>query len=221
MKYLFSLHGNTLVTKTELPPLPQYFRNNIQGNAQQGKRVKTEKYHFHSSPLPCPVALRGVLQRKIQGRWHVVTEGLKPDNQKILMLSFQPLSSGTSFLRSLPYISLRKHRGEVHNAILIPKLKRRFQYSSAVPRSIAGCFAQQIQGECPQGEGVNTSKSTIPDSAFIGRRRRKGDGGKRARTVRAERVPQSPTARPQRQAHKLDNCGGASWFVLLAAEKNE
>ena len=44
------------------------------------------------------------------------------------MEPFQPLSSGTSFLRSLPYTATR-HRGEVHNAILIPKLKRRFQYS--------------------------------------------------------------------------------------------
>ena len=66
------------------------------------------------------------------------------------MLSFQPLSSGTSFLRSLPYTATR-HRGEVHNAILIPKLKRRFQYSSAVPRSIAGCFAQQNIGEVSGG----------------------------------------------------------------------
>ena len=69
------------------------------------------------------------------------------------MLSFQPLSSGTSFFRSLPYISLRKHRGEVHNAILIPKLKRRFQYSSAVPRSIAGCFAMQNIGEVSRSDG--------------------------------------------------------------------
>ena len=37
--------------------------------------------------------------------------GVKPDNQKILMLSFQPLFSGTSFLRSLPYTATR-HRGE-------------------------------------------------------------------------------------------------------------
>ena len=59
MKYLFSLHGNTLITKAELPPLPQYFRNNIQGNAQQGKRVKTEKSHFQSSPLAVTRSITG------------------------------------------------------------------------------------------------------------------------------------------------------------------
>ena len=30
-----------------------------------------------------------------------------------------------------------------------------------------------------------------------------------------------PRRRPRRRAQKPDNCGGASWFVLLAAEKNE
>ena len=75
------------------------------------------------------------------------------------MLSFQPLSSGTSFLRSLPYISLRKHRGEVHNAILIPKLKRRFQYSSAVPRSIAGCSYKEYRGSAHRTEGLKNSDS--------------------------------------------------------------
>ena len=30
-----------------------------------------------------------------------------------------------------------------------------------------------------------------------------------------------PRRRPRRRAEKPDNCGGASWFVLLAAEKNE
>ena len=30
-----------------------------------------------------------------------------------------------------------------------------------------------------------------------------------------------PRQRPRRRAKKPDNCGGASWFVLLAVEKNE
>ena len=30
-----------------------------------------------------------------------------------------------------------------------------------------------------------------------------------------------PRRQPRRRAQKSDNCGGASWFVLLAAEKNE
>ena len=30
-----------------------------------------------------------------------------------------------------------------------------------------------------------------------------------------------PRRRLRRQTQKPDNCGGASWFVLLAAEKNE
>ena len=30
-----------------------------------------------------------------------------------------------------------------------------------------------------------------------------------------------PRRRPRRRAEKPDNCGSASWFVLLAAEKNE
>ena len=41
-----------------------------------------------------------------------------------------------------------------------------------------------------------------------------------ARTVRAKRVPQTPTATVA-TSQKPDNRGGASWFVLLAAEKNE
>ena len=40
------------------------------------------------------------------------------------------------------------------------------------------------------------------------------------RTVRAKRVPQTPTATVA-TSQKPDNRGGASWFVLLAAEKNE
>ena len=63
--------------------------------------------------------------------------------------------------------------------------------SPAVSRSIAGCFTQQNIGEVSHSdggvektEGVRIqAKATIPDSAFIGRRRRKEDGGKRARTV--------------------------------------
>ncbi|MBS1387543.1 MAG: hypothetical protein HPZ78_02770, partial [Barnesiella sp.] len=31
----------------------------------------------------------------------------------------------------------------------------------------------------------------------------------------------SPRRQPWRRAEKPDNCGGASWFVLLAVEKNE
>ena len=51
------------------------------------------------------------------------------------------------------------NRGEVHNAILIPKLKHHFQSSPpAVSRGITGCFRQGIQGECPQGEGVETTE---------------------------------------------------------------
>ena len=69
------------------------------------------------------------------------------------MEPFQPLSSGTSFLRSLPYTAMR-HRGEVHNAILIPKLKRRFQYSSAVPRSIAGCSYKEYRGSARRARGL-------------------------------------------------------------------
>ena len=41
-----------------------------------------------------------------------------------------------------------------------------------------------------------------------------------ARPVRAKRVPQTPTATVA-TSQKPDNRGGASWFVLLAAEKNE
>ena len=69
--------------------------------------------------------------------------------------------------------------------------KGKYISSSAVPRSITGCFAQQNIGEVARSDGgVNKTegvriqaKATIPDSAFIGRRRRKEDGGKRARTV--------------------------------------
>ena len=82
MKYLFSLHGNTLITKAELPPLPQYFLNNIQGNAQQGKRVKTEKSHFQSSPLAVTRSMTGCFATQNIGEVARSDGGVKPDNQK-------------------------------------------------------------------------------------------------------------------------------------------
>ena len=78
---------------------------------------------------------------------------------------------------------------------------------------------REYRGNAQRARGLEY-KEEPPDSAFIGRRRRKGDGGKRARTVRAKRVPQTPTATVA-TSQKPDNRGGASWFVLLAAEKNE
>ena len=78
---------------------------------------------------------------------------------------------------------------------------------------------REYRGSAQRARGLEY-KEEPPDSAFIGRRRRKGDGGKRARTVRAKRVPQTPTATVA-TSQKPDNRGGASWFVLLAAEKNE
>ena len=81
--------------------------------------------------------------------------------------------------------------------------------------------AAKYRGGVRRTEGLKkTATVTIPDSAFIGRRRRKEDGGKRARTVRAKRVPQTPTATVA-TSQKPDNRGGASLFVLLAVEKNE
>ena len=80
---------------------------------------------------------------------------LPPTNKNYLVIFLNPSPPELPFLRSLPYISLRK-----------------------------------TQGRCPKDGGVNKTegvriqaKATIPDSAFIGRRRRKEDGGKRARTV--------------------------------------
>ena len=85
--------------------------------------------YFSPPPLPCPVTLQGVTYKigaEAKGKYispsspvwrrHIgevarSDGGVKPDNQKILMLSFQPLFSGTSFLRSLPYTATR-HRGE-------------------------------------------------------------------------------------------------------------
>ena len=79
---------------------------------------------------------------------------LPPTNKNCLVIFLNPSPPELPFLRSLPYISLRKHRGEVHNAILIPKLKRRFQYSSAVPRSIAGCSYKEYRGSAHRARGL-------------------------------------------------------------------
>ena len=57
---------------------------------------------------------------------------LPPTNKNYLVIFLNPSPPELPFLRSLPYISLRKHRGEVHNAILIPKLKHHFQSSPPV-----------------------------------------------------------------------------------------
>ena len=58
---------------------------------QHSRRVKTVEpcYRKISTLLPC------VLQRKIQRRWHEVTEGLTLTAKKF-MKSFQPLSSETT-----------------------------------------------------------------------------------------------------------------------------
>ena len=62
-----------------------------------------------------------------------MTKGLNPTNKTFV------------FFPNPSPILPSQHKGEVHNAILIPKLKRHIQPSPpAVSRSITGCFHKEI-----------------------------------------------------------------------------
>ena len=79
------------------------------------------------------------------------------------------------------------------NSANLIKILTQFVYSINIryfsPSSPVFCTAK-YRGGVRRTEGLKKTegvriqaKATIPDSAFIGRRRRKEDGGKRARTV--------------------------------------
>ncbi len=80
-------------------------------------------------------------------------------------------------------------------------------------------FLQGIQGECPQGEGVRIQGSPPIPPLSGGEVTRTTEEKGRGLSERSEF--RSPRRRLRRQTQKPDNSGGASWFVLLAAEKNE
>ncbi len=62
------------------------------------------------------------------------------DINRLMRGYFHPLSSET-FISSVSPLLLSQHKREVHNVILMPKLKRHFQSSPpAVSHSITGCF---------------------------------------------------------------------------------
>ena len=71
-----------------------------------------------------------------------------------------------------------------------------------------------------QQKDSRPSKARIKSPPLSGGEVARETEEKWARTVRAKRVPQTPTATVA-TSQKPDNRGGASWFVLLAAEKNE
>ena len=87
---------------------------------------------------------------------------------------------------------------QLYTSILIPRVskkeKNKLLPTSPLPCPVAlrGVSVREYRGSAQRARGLEY-KEEPPDSAFIGRRRRKGDGGKRARTVRAKRVPQTPT----------------------------
>ena len=117
---------------------------------------------------------------------------LPPTNKNYLVIFLNPSPPELPFLRSLPYISLRK-----------------------------------TQGRCPKDGGVNKTEgvriqaraqSPIPPLSG-GEDARKTEGKGRGLSERSEF--RRPRRRLRRRTQKPDNSGGASWFVLLAVEKNE
>ena len=76
-------------------------------------------------------------------------QGVKPYNQKILMESFQPLSSGTSFLRSLPYTANAAQRRRLNTSYPTDKNHIIKEYLKTPPL----CFAQQNIGEVARSDG--------------------------------------------------------------------
>ena len=71
-----------------------------------------------------------------------------------------------------------------------------------------------------QQKDSRPSKARIKSPPLSGGEVARETEEKWARTVRAKRVPQTPTATVA-TSQKPDNRGGASWFVFLAAKKNE
>ena len=81
------------------------------------------------------------------------------------------------------------------------------------------CSYKEYRGSARRAKGLEY-KQDPPIPPLSGGEVARETEEKWARTVRAKRVPQTPTATVA-TSQKPDNRGGASWFVLLAAEKNE
>ena len=81
------------------------------------------------------------------------------------------------------------------------------------------CSYKEYRGSAHRAKGLEY-KQDPPIPPLSGGEVARETEEKWARTVRAKRVPQTPTATVA-TSQKPDNRGGASWFVLLAAEKNE
>ena len=101
---------------------------------QHSRRVKTVEpcYRKISTLLPC------VLQRKIQRRWHVVTEGLKNIRNRENVSRYQP--SPTMCRKEIQEKSSQNKKAVQSDAF-----------------TLSLCSSQMRQGECPQGEGVESS----------------------------------------------------------------
>ena len=81
------------------------------------------------------------------------------------------------------------------------------------------CSYKEYRGSAHRAKGLEY-KQDPPIPPLSGGEVARETEEKWARTVRAKRVPQTPTATVA-TSQKPDNRGGASWFVLLAVEKNE
>ena len=102
-------------------------------------------------------------------------------------------------LTLLPCVFARKYRGELRSVATRRGIKKTSNGSNR------GGLEYKQEPPIPPLSGGEVARETEE---------------KWARTVRAKRVPQTPTATVA-TSQKPDNRGGASWFVLLAAEKNE
>ena len=87
--------------------------------------------------------------------------------------------------------------------------------------NLSPCVAQRYRGSAHRARGLEykqKQQSPIPPLSG-GEDARKTEGKGRGLFERSEF--RRPRRRLRRQTPKPDNCGGASWFVLLAVEKNE
>ena len=103
---------------------------------QHRRRIKTVEpcYRKISTLLPC------VLQRKIQGRWHIVTEGLENIRNRENISRYQP---------SPPMCRKETQEKSSQNKMAVQ--------SDAFTLSLSS--SQMRQGECPQGEGVKKNRA--------------------------------------------------------------
>ena len=121
--------------------------------------------------------------------------------------------------RSIAVCGAKKYRGEPRSVATRRGVKNTYNGSNRVNPPLPLCSYKEYRGSARRAKGLEY-KQDPPIPPLSGGEVARETEEKWARTVRAKRVPQTPTATVA-TSQKPDNRGGASWFVLLAAEKNE